>query len=361
MLKQVKNEKLPGLHSLRGIAALMIVFFHVAGIPQLELPAGWTFINNYFGMGVPLFFVISAFSLFLSTYKKVGDNGWIQAYFIKRFFRIAPLFYLMLIFFLLVYYFVFHVVYTQTEIFLNATFLFNLFPGKHEGIVWAGWTIGVEMLFYLLLPYLLVHVRSLRTALLCSTMCIIISIAARKMYESLGLASSYPYMSLLSQLGVFSTGIPAYFLYEKYRTHPAGNRIGQALLFCSVLLLIWAVTCWSFILSVFGYRIYVWAIIFSLLILSQLFYPFMLISNKMFVYLGEISFSLYILHPMLVYGLKPLYKKIYCLALYPGYAYLLCVTLTLTLLVPMAHLVYTYVESRSIKAGKWLVDNRITP
>jgi len=69
----MKNNLLPGLHSLRGIAALMIVFFHVAGIPPLELPKGWTFINNYFGMGVPMFFVISAFSLFLSTYKKLGN------------------------------------------------------------------------------------------------------------------------------------------------------------------------------------------------------------------------------------------------------------------------------------------------
>lgn len=347
------------MHSLRGIAALMIVFFHVAGIPPLELPKGWTFINNYFGMGVPMFFVISAFSLFLSTYKKVGNNGWIQAYFIKRFFRIAPLFYLMLVFFLLFYYLIFHVAYSPKEIFLNATFLFNLFPGKHEGIVWASWTIGVEMLFYLLLPYLLLHVRSLGRALLCSILCVTISVAARRMYETLGLATSYPYMSLVSQLGVFSLGIPAYFLYEKYRDHPAGNRIGQVLLLCSILLLIWAITCWSFILSVFGYRLYVWGIILSLLILSQLLNPFILISNKVFVYLGKISFSLYLLHPLLVYGLRPLYRKIYHFGIYPGYAYFLSVTMTLLLIVPLAHVTYSYIESPGINMGKWLIDRKL--
>ena len=36
---------------------------------------------------------------------------------------------------------------------LSASFLFNLFPGHMEGFVWASWTIGIEMLFYAIFPF----------------------------------------------------------------------------------------------------------------------------------------------------------------------------------------------------------------
>ncbi|MCZ7654272.1 MAG: hypothetical protein M5R42_08235 [Rhodocyclaceae bacterium] len=41
---------------------------------------------------------------------------------------------------------------------LNLTFTFGLAPWT--GIVWAGWTVGVEMLFYAILPILLLTVRT---------------------------------------------------------------------------------------------------------------------------------------------------------------------------------------------------------
>ena len=352
------RHKLPGLHSLRGIAALMIVVFHVSGIPQLKLPDQLLFINNYFGLGVALFFTISAFSLFLSTYHRVGDEWWIQTYFIKRFFRVAPLFYLMLLVYIVIYYLVFNVTYSFSDIFLNISFLYNFFPGKHESLVWAGWTLGVEMLFYLFLPYFMMIIKSIRGAFVISLFFIFISIIARGTYEGLDLPASYSNISLLTQLGVFSAGIPAYFIYMKYRDHVSVERLGQILLVCAVLLAAFIVTYLAYVLS----PIYVYGIlplILGLLILSQLFYPFILITNKVFIYMGEISFSLYLLHPLLVYALRPFYKKIYGYEIYSGYAFLLCVTLTLLLLVPLAHIAYRLVETRSVFAGNWLIRNRL--
>jgi len=344
---------------LRGIAALMIVFFHVVGIPQLELPPALMFIKNYFGMGVPLFFVISAFSLFLSTSTKVGNDGWVQTYFIKRFFRVAPLFYMMLIVYIAFYYYALQITYSWSEIFLNVSFLYNLFPGKHESMVWAGWTIGVEMLFYLVLPYFLMNIRSVPRALAFSLGCMVLSAIARGMYEELELPSSYPYMNLLSQLGVFSAGIPAYFIYMKYREHEHVKYIGLVMLISFVILTTWAALDWARVIAVFGYRITFWAYLFGLLVLSQLFYPFVLISNKFFAFLGEISFSLYLLHPLLIYALRPVYQAIYGYGLYTGYAYLLCVTITLLLLIPVAYIVYKVVETRSIRAGNWVISKRL--
>jgi peptidoglycan/LPS O-acetylase OafA/YrhL len=45
--------------------------------------------------------VISAFSLCVSTTHRVGQSGWVSAFAIRRFMRIAPLFYLMALFYLI--------------------------------------------------------------------------------------------------------------------------------------------------------------------------------------------------------------------------------------------------------------------
>jgi len=42
----------------------------------------------------------------------------------------------------------------------SVLFVFNFFPGSEQGIVWASWTIGVEMVFYTVFPLLFARVRS---------------------------------------------------------------------------------------------------------------------------------------------------------------------------------------------------------
>ena len=42
----------------------------------------------------------------------------------------------------------------------SVLFVFNLFPGSEQGIVWASWTIGVEMVFYVVFPLLFARFRS---------------------------------------------------------------------------------------------------------------------------------------------------------------------------------------------------------
>ena len=99
---------------------------------------------GHFYLSVQLFFVISAFSLYHSSRYAPARY---PAYLVKRFFRIAPLYYVML------GYVVWRIGFPGWGEFLaNATFTFNLFPGLEQGMVFAGWSVGVEMIFYLMLP-----------------------------------------------------------------------------------------------------------------------------------------------------------------------------------------------------------------
>ena len=38
-------------------------------------------------------------------------------------------------------------------------FIYNFRPGMQEGLVWASWTLGVEMVFYLIFPWIFTSVQ----------------------------------------------------------------------------------------------------------------------------------------------------------------------------------------------------------
>ena len=60
---------LAGIHALRGIAALMVFCFHLHYVGLIPLPKSWGLIASRGGLGVELFFVLSAFSLLYSNQK----------------------------------------------------------------------------------------------------------------------------------------------------------------------------------------------------------------------------------------------------------------------------------------------------
>lgn len=128
-----KERLLPGIHGLRGVAALAVVLFHLIHIGGIAPPSLFNFIGRDFGYSVPLFFIVSAFSLMHSTTHRVNAPDWLAIYFIKRFFRIAPLFY-----FILAFLFVFGLAGANNiaKTILNITFTFGFVPAS--GIVWGG-------------------------------------------------------------------------------------------------------------------------------------------------------------------------------------------------------------------------------
>ena len=170
---------LPGIHGLRGVAALAVILYHLVKIVGLNPPDFFGFIGRDFGYGVQLFFVISAFSLCCSTEKFIQQSTWTVEYFIKRFFRIAPLFYFMLAFEVSRQFLTDGVVTTSlSNILLNLTFTFGFAP-PFSSIVWAGWTIGVEMIFYAIFPVLLLTIRTHRAAFIFLVLSILVSCCMR--------------------------------------------------------------------------------------------------------------------------------------------------------------------------------------
>jgi peptidoglycan/LPS O-acetylase OafA/YrhL len=128
-------KRFHALDSLRGIAALLLVIYHVQGIPKLEITGAVAHFVKFFGAGVPLFYALSAFSLMIGYRDRLNTSGGLSHFYIRRVFRILPLFYAVLIFWLFVREFYFNAETSFTLMVINYLCVFWLIPGQHEGIV----------------------------------------------------------------------------------------------------------------------------------------------------------------------------------------------------------------------------------
>lgn len=355
-----KKRLLPGVHGLRGIAALSIVAFHLIHLSGIQAPLGWGFIGEYFGLSVHLFFIISAFSLLYSHEASDQTPDWVAQYYIKRFFRIAPLFYLLLLYYILIFY-TYHVPRQVDipEIITNFTFTMN-FTGRPESLVWAGWTIGVEMIFYVIMPILIILMRGQKSVILFSLIAILLSYASHYVITNSTNAQN-AYFSFISNLYVFVLGIAAYWLYTKLIRSAESWKVFSFIAAITGLVLLFSGAA-DHMKLVGRPDIIIWAIVFSILCASQAARPSWLFANQFLEYAGERSFSIYLLHPLVIVYLKPLYLSAYSYMIptIGDYAYFICLVIVLSILIPLAELTYRFIEVPGIRFGSKLNKRRRT-
>ncbi|MCV2368884.1 acyltransferase family protein [Roseateles oligotrophus] len=159
---------LPWIDAMRGLAILMVLANHVAlQVPGLSGPL--RALASFGQMGVQLFFVASAYTLCLSWQQRRGNERRpLLSFLLRRFFRIAPLYWFAIALFfglgLLLAEQQTGSPYNWANIWANVFFVHGLLPAAQNSVVPGGWSIGVEMVFYLLFPALLaLHLRLLPT------------------------------------------------------------------------------------------------------------------------------------------------------------------------------------------------------
>ncbi len=113
------------------------------------------FVFSKFGSFVPLFFAISGFFMSYKYTEQLNIRRDQTMYYAKRYFRLAPLFYIMLGLEACLIYAIGGTVPSVYDVVLSLTFAFPFVPGKHESLVMAGWAVGIEWIFYLVFPALI--------------------------------------------------------------------------------------------------------------------------------------------------------------------------------------------------------------
>ncbi len=365
---------LPGIHGLRGIAAIAVVFFHLVHVGGLNPPTLFQFIGRDFGYGVHLFFILSAFSLMHSTESRTTVPSWLSDYFLKRFFRIAPLFYLMIVFWIVVGVAKGAGWKDPAQILLNLTFTFGFVPPS--GIVWGGWSVGVETIFYAIFPVLLLLIKphkSFLLPLLLLIISIIVSGALRSVLhlQDLNVESSskldWSYFSFPSNFCFFLMGLYVYVVVKSHGRHStllrvhapiATTAVIAGLLFSDLGLLIYSSARWDIVL---------WGVGLSALCAWQANRPSRVVASGVLQYFGERSYSIYLMHPAVIFALKSYLLKIYtlCFPAIGAYSYFICASILIVSILPCVEITYRLIEVPGINLGRRLIASKriaaITP
>ena len=344
VLVRRKAEKLPGLHGLRALAALMVIAFHMRDVAGVSPPFGF---DRYLGDGVRLFFMISAFSLMISTGKYIDRLDWVRVFATKRLFRIAPMFYFAIAINL---YFGYMGRHDWTDVLLSATFLFNFLPNQISSVVWAGWTVGAEMVFYALFPIAIAVVTGLRGATALFIVSIAVSNASLVSTQRDGLPVMFDLITFPGQIQFFSAGILVFFLF-KILEAMSPNGIARTIPALIMVIVIGIVIIAGspplerdYIAEIF---------IFGAMILWQSSKPLWIFRNTGMVALGERSYSIYLLHGPVLIALRSRWEVLAAKA-GPALAYPAATTAAIAIVAALSFVTYALVERPGMAVGAWL-------
>lgn len=349
------QRNLEGINAARFYAALSIALFHMAVLAKLDLPPCLIFIRNYGAFGVPLFYILSAFALSYGYMGKLGSTESVWHFWARRFFRIAPLYYVLLIIYPTYLWLSYGMLFSPLRFVSAITFTFNALPYQTDGIVPASWSIGVEMLFYAIFPLILMFATSgLRSGILfCGSM--LVAAIWLHLFDS-QVMKHFASNSLLANFRYFSAGILAYFVWRDIAWTPLRHRICISMACGSfVMLILYAGSIINFIAGFglsYGGAVYafkeLWIFALSLLVIGLAFSrfksPILAATGKM----GEASFSMYLWHPIIIALLirGSVYKGIMESVSNPFAVFLASTAITFAVLFPVAWASFHFIEKR---------------
>lgn len=308
---------LPSLTSLRFFAAAMIVVFHSAGNFGIS-----TQILGYVSIvqGVTFFFILSGFVL-TYVYETFENKAQFFSFLVARFARIWPLHMVTL---LLSVWLIYHSIYDPSIFLVNMGMVHGWIPLKKYFFSYnsLSWAVSTEFALYLCFPFL---VRNWEKTWHIKTMFVFFSlIMTIAVCNHFSLPHNPPvgigyagilYISPIGRLNEFCFGMVTALVYKKIKhRYQPGEKMGSVIEIAVISLAILMI-CQSHELALFlppwiGDVGKYWvelggvsSIFFAAVILVTALDKGLisnLLSKKLFIFMGEISFAIYLLHQILI-------------------------------------------------------------
>lgn len=334
------KQRIEYLDSARGMASLSVLIFHsVLAFGSTDMYMGGInfFFEKYFDLGkiaVIVFFLISGFVIPFSI-KGEDKLKAIKGFIISRFFRLYPVYWLSV---LMGYFIIGNV--SSLEFIVNFTMLQQFLGFKN--IIGLYWTLQIEMIFYFLvvLVFILNWLGNIKKEFILSLVFLFLALVMA--YFRFELDIKLPVAIPLSLSLMF---FGAYYRTLALFDNPKAEKLTK--IYCLLYFILIPIICvlgynkeMGFNESWYKYTITYFSGI-TLFFLIGKYRP----SNFYTEYLGKISYSLYLFHPIIIYILQKIDFEI------PLNGYLkLIITLIITIL--FSHYSYAFIENPSINYGK---------
>jgi peptidoglycan/LPS O-acetylase OafA/YrhL len=362
--EQAASWHLGYLDSLRGIAVLAVVFVHSSGNQGRPLPLfrhlQWIAFTGQ--RGVSLFFVVSAFTLFLSHQNRRDERHPTLNFFVRRLFRLAPMFYIALA---VSFVFLRQYVGGPWEFASSIFFLHGFSPATINAGAVGGGSVANEAIFYMTLPFLYRWIGNLNQALLWLAVGTVISkvLSRFMLLHDPARAWFFTAGGFPAHAPVFLLGILGFFVWTEMIQRSALSATRRKQL--SMMILVLGALMYRQYLPFTDATLHETSVLCLLLLLALSLHPWTLLVNPVTRFLGRISYSLYLLHFVVFLKLQafilteltshPLLRNVYV-----QFATSFIGTLAIT--VPVAFLSWKWIEQPGIHQGKrvitWIESTR---
>jgi peptidoglycan/LPS O-acetylase OafA/YrhL len=293
----------PALDGLRGLAILLVVFYHNFGFIRYFI-FGW--------LGVDLFFVLSGFLITDILLKTRGQEHYLRNFYLRRILRIFPLYYATLVVLLLIVpaldprllnlqYFIDNQVWLWTYL-QNWLYIFNPPPSDSLALNHF-WSLAVEEQFYLVWPLLIMLIKNPRW-LLGVMVLLLLSVIGLRCYLWIARIQGLAYYNLYTFSRIDGICIGSMLALMRIIDRKAINRY-----FTLIVLSLAAINFLFYFfnrnnqfsypyLAITGYTTF--AVLFGLLVNEGIERNNVIINrifgNPVLKFFGSISYSLYIFH-----------------------------------------------------------------